>query len=66
MPIPRKVRGEPVLTRYLFEFDWGEHPPMRAERLGCGVTAFGRKDALRLLAEVVFVDEKVPAGKARH
>jgi hypothetical protein len=63
MPTPSKIRGERVLTRYWFEFDWGEMPPVRAEGLGCGVTAFDREDALALLSEVVFVDSEVPPVK---
>jgi hypothetical protein len=61
--IPRKICSEHVLTRYWFEFDWGERPPMRAEGLGCGVTAFDREDALGLLAEAVFANSEVPAVK---
>jgi hypothetical protein len=36
---------------------------MRAEGLGCGVTAFDREDALGLLAEAVFANSEVPAVK---
>jgi hypothetical protein len=57
---PRRIRGRPVLTRYWFEFDRGETPPTRPERLGCGVTAFDREDALRLLARTAFANEEVP------
>jgi hypothetical protein len=58
--LPRRIRGRPVLTRYWFEFDWGESPPIRPERLGCGVTAFDREDALRLLARTAFASEEIP------
>jgi len=48
MKSARTVRGESILTRYWFEFDWEEGSRPRPERLGCGVTAFDREDALRL------------------
>ena len=59
----RTVRGESILTRYWFEFDWEEGSRPRPERLGCGVTAFDREDALRLVSEVAFADEEVPPVK---
>ena len=60
MPIPHRVHGHPVLIRFWVEFDWGDQAPKRAERLGCGVTAFDREDALRLIAEVAFANEDMP------
>ena len=63
MESARKVRGESILTRYWFEFDWEEGSPARPERLGCGVTAFDREGALRLVSEVAFANEEVPPVK---
>ena len=28
--MPRRLRGQPPLTRYWFEFDWADETPMRA------------------------------------
>jgi hypothetical protein len=49
------------LTRYWIEFDFpdGYEPPAGA-RLGIGVTAFDREDALGLVAERVFAAGEVP------
>lgn len=63
--MPRRLRGQPLLTRYWFEFDWGDQAPMRAVGgLGCGVTAFDREDALHLLTQVAFANEAVPPIKS--
>jgi hypothetical protein len=49
------------LTRYWIELDFPDGYPPHATRLGIGVTAFDRDDAMRLVAERVF-----PAGDVPH
>ena len=51
------------LTRYWFEFDWGDEEPPPGARFGCGVTALGAEDALALLRERVFVGRDLPPIK---
>lgn len=48
-----------VLRRYWIEFEPNSDPGGRV-RAGCGVTAFDREDAFRLLRERVFAGEELP------
>jgi hypothetical protein len=53
------VKGQ--LTRYWIEFDFAEgYEPPVGTRLGIGVTAFDRDDALGLVGERVFSAHEVP------
>jgi hypothetical protein len=55
---------EQRLTRYWIELDLPDgHEPPPGTRLGIGVTALDRDDALRLVAERVFQAEEVPPLK---
>jgi hypothetical protein len=52
------------LTRFWIEFDWSAKArPPAGIRLGVGVTAIDRGDALRLVAHRVFSDEPLPPVK---
>jgi hypothetical protein len=46
------------LRRYWFRF--GELPPFTILRLGCGITAFNKDDAIVLLRERVFAGREMP------
>jgi hypothetical protein len=61
VPLPRRIRGQDLLTRYWIEFDWGDQAPMAGTNLGCGVTAFDREDAVALVAKTVFANAAMPA-----
>jgi hypothetical protein len=63
VPLPRRIRGQAVLTRYWIEFDWGNQAPMAGTNVGCGVTAFDREDALGLIEKAVFANKAMPPIK---
>jgi hypothetical protein len=52
------------LTRFWIEFDYStQNEPPAGTRIGVGVTAIDRRDALRLVAHRVFGDGPLPTVK---
>jgi hypothetical protein len=47
------------MRRFWFQFDMSNDLPPGV-RMGCGITAYDREDALRLLRERVFLETTIP------
>jgi len=51
-----------TLHRYWIKFDpSSENRYVNRVKLGCGVTAFDFDDAIQILEEIIFLDDKTPA-----
>lgn len=48
------------LTRYWFEFALRNHKTAAPVHMGCGVTAYGHDDAIIIIKEMLFKDDKIP------
>lgn len=51
------------MIRYWFEFNESEDVYLLGLQLGCGVTAFNKEDAMKIIGELIFKHKKIPTIK---